>query len=468
MAAQATVKKAAGAVSNGVIPPVPRLPKGPKEPKRRQFDYSRYLQTIHKAEDFAHFADGYPDKSGLCAYMYRLQPKIDFNLIGIRDAYIKKSTDAAEWSPAWLEANFGRGTYMIKLNDANRVKGQNDVAKIVIELMDCEKPAVYDLRTLKLTDPMNQDEIARLIQSGELVRDPNGAPRMRTAADGPAGTISMVAPALQNGGAGEFMTKEIFGQVLLSLIQRGTQDPSKHISDILSVAKTLQPQQTAPQLSVEQIVELVAAKIGRPKANGADDMFTAYERMETFIARVRGPVAVAAAAGGDGAAAAGASGFGWVSGVATIFSEIRQILPMLPMLRTLGGPEAPAAPGTIMRAAPPREPAQPPQASMTLDQRIEEIAQLGFARMEQKVNGWDYAAWVCNFHPGGREIFLMLEPGGPAAVMGLAAMNPATAPLLRDAAKRAQIESFLTDFFSFDASPAGAAESPAAGVSPAA
>lgn len=105
---------------------------------------------------------------------------------------------------------------------------------------------------------------------------------------------------------------------------------------------------------------------------------------------------------------------------------------------------------------------------MTLDQRIEEIAQLGFARMEQKVNGWDYAAWVCNFHPGGREIFLMLEPGGPAAVMGLAAMNPATAPLLRDAAKRAQIESFLTDFFSFDASPAGAAESPAAGVSPAA
>lgn len=95
---------------------------------------------------------------------------------------------------------------------------------------------------------------------------------------------------------------------------------------------------------------------------------------------------------------------------------------------------------------------------MTLEQRIEQIARIGFDRMNEGVTGFDFAAWVCNFHPGGLEVYRFLEPGGPVGLISLAAMNPATRPLVNDPATRAQLETFLTDFFSFDPDGGASAE----------
>ena len=101
---------------------------------------------------------------------------------------------------------------------------------------------------------------------------------------------------------------------------------------------------------------------------------------------------------------------------------------------------------------------------MTVEQRVEEICMIGFQRMTEGVTGFDYAAYVCNFHPGGLEIYQMLEPAGAVGVIALAAMNPQTRGLVNDPAVRPQLEAFLTDFFTFsvdgsEESPSGAAAS---------
>ena len=83
--------------------------------------------------------------------------------------------------------------------------------------------------------------------------------------------------------------------------------------------------------------------------------------------------------------------------------------------------------------------------------------------MSEGVTGFDYAAYVCGFHPGGLEVYRFLEPQGAAGLIALAAMNPAARGLVNDPEIRPQLEVFLTDFFSFDPSPGDSAE-PAAGA----
>src|ERR1041385_3091370 len=86
-------------------------------------------QVFHKPEGFERYIAGYPDTSGLLAYVYRLSPKIDFSLIGIRETYILKTANVAEMNQAFIASKFGRGHYMLKLTDSNRPNGQRQVAQ---------------------------------------------------------------------------------------------------------------------------------------------------------------------------------------------------------------------------------------------------------------------------------------------------------------------------------------------------
>ncbi len=90
------------------------------------FDYSRYKVSFQKPEDFYQYLAGYPDKAGLMAYVYRLRPRIDLSLVGIPDSSIIQTIDANEMTEEHLGATFGRGVYMLKLNDANRPRGQQE------------------------------------------------------------------------------------------------------------------------------------------------------------------------------------------------------------------------------------------------------------------------------------------------------------------------------------------------------
>ena len=451
MATQPAVKTASKASDSN---------KTPKK-KARVWDYSRFKMAIQDVDEFQAYLHGYPDKSGLMAYVYRLVPKIDVRLVGISETNILETATLSEMTAAFVEYRFGAGKYMLKLNDANRVKGENEVARTWFKLEDSEKPAVYDIRTLLLGHPDNQDEVNRLLSLGQLVREPSGAPRLRHEGDGSPVAGPSFPPA--GGGGTDLLTKETVGQLILKLVDRGSQSPGDAIKQSIEIAKLLAPPASAAAapLDVAVIAELVAARMvqaGGSRRGGDSDMFANYERMESFISKVRG-VAIP----GDGAALPG--GGGVMAALPSILAGVAGLIPLViagvQQLRAgpagvLPGLPAPAAVlGPGPRAAAP----QTPQVK-ALPDRILDIATLGMAKMGEGVSGFDFASWVCAWYPGGLEVYQFLEPQGPAGVAGLLAMNPATAAILQDETRRVQIETFLADFFSYD--PAGGGEDPAA------
>jgi hypothetical protein len=446
MADQATKKRITVPAPAESAPVTPR-------PKAKTADYSKFRQTLRQFDDFARYLAGYPDKRGLLGYLYRLTPKIDNSLIGKADSSIRK-LDVGEMTVEFVQSNFGRGKYMLKLTDANRVKGENEVVKTFIECVDPDFPSVYDPRALLLGDPENADEIARLLQSGVLVRDgATGAPRIRTEADSSGGTpVDSRAT-----GAGELLSRDMIGQLIIKLVDRGAQSPGDSLKQSIEIAKLLQgaAPPVAPAFSVEQLADLVAARMGGGRVpDQTADMFSNYERIEGFIQKFR-PAAPAAPAAVEG------GGFNWAAQLPGILQGIIQVIPML---KTLGGPRVPVAvPPQAPAAARPNGAAQPVQPSM--GDRIAEVAAMAFGKMSEGVNGFDFAAWLCAWHPGGLEVYQYLEPHGAAGVVGLLAMHPAGAGLLGDPAQRAKLEAFLADFFTYDTSegepePAGSAVSP--------
>jgi hypothetical protein len=444
MAQQATVKRVSNAppaVNTRRVPPRAETHRPFKSAGK--FDYTAYRRTVNKPEEFAAYLAGYPDKSGLILYAYRLLPRIDLTLVNHRETSIAKISDVAQMNPDWIAERFGRGKYLMRLNDANRDKGQTEVVKTWFDLDDCEKPAVYDLRTLVLSAPENIDEVNRLVSSGVLIRDASGAPRIRTEADGPA-------TGSHNGngaghGTGELVSRDMIGQVLMKLITQSVENPADRVKQSIEIAKLLSPP-AAPVLSIDQLADQVVARLSLNGGSQASaDPFDQWERIERFLAKARGTDGATAAA----AAPAGESS--WFREAVNFLTALAQATPLV-----LNGLDQLQRRRMAMTAAPGNGraanggPQQLPQ-QMTLAERVAEVLQLGFAKMNEGVNGWDFAAYVCIHHAGGLEVYKFLEPNGTAGVLGLCAMNPVAAPIVSDPAKRPMIEAFLNDFFNYDA-----------------
>jgi hypothetical protein len=453
MASQGTVKKAVGASK----------PNKTSEKKARVFDYLRFKLAIQDQDDFQAYLHGYPDKTGLMAYVYRLVPRIDVRLVGISETNILETATLSEMTAGFIEHKFGQGKYMLKLNDANRAKGENEVCRTWFKLEDSEKAPVYDIRTLLLGHPDNQDEVNRLLTLGQLVREPSGAPRLRNEGDGsPVGHHASLPSG--GGGGSELLTKETVGQLILKLVDRGSQSPGDAIRQSIEIAKLLAPPASAAAapLDVAVIAELVAARMaqaGGSRRGGSADIFENYERLEGFIQKVRGGGS-AVAIPGDGAAAGG----GWVAAVPGILAGLAGVIPLIiaGVTQLRAGPAGmlPGLPAAPTPVAPGPGPRATVQQIKPLPDRILDIATLGMSKMGEGVSGFDFAAWVCAWYPGGLEVYQFLEPQGAAGVVGLMAMNPGTAAILQDDARRGQIEAFLSDFFTYD--PAGGADDGAA------
>jgi hypothetical protein len=432
------VKRAASAVETpakrgrpvGSASPVSTV----KHPRERQktFDYSRWKVVFQRPSDFYQYLAGYPDKTGLMGYVFRLRPRIDHSLVGNDETHILQTNVEADLTEDRIGEMYGRGLYMCTLNDANRPKGQTEVCRTWFDCATAMKPPQYDPRTLCLGDPKNQDEISRLLNTGVFVRDSNGAPRLRNENDAPVAPVAAAAPA----GGSDLFGRDVMGQVLLGLINRGSANPHDTVKDTIEIAKLLVP--PAPPVDMETMIERVVTRLqGPPAPAGGLDAFATYERIDGFLSKFRGP------AGGDGVAAAGGPVVSAAAHVPAIIAGLRGLVPELMdawrFLRAEQGPPAGAAPvnGGVQ---------------MTLDQRIEEVVKLGFQRMTEGVSGFDYAAYTCMYVPGGLEVYRTLEPVGAVGLLAMAAMRPATRGVVNDPSTRAQLEAFLSDFFSFDPS----------------
>lgn len=432
----------------------PGTPNKQKDSNGNKFDYSRFKITFRKPSDFTGFLQGYPDKRALQAYVYRLRPRIDNSLIGINESAIFTTHNENEMREDYIASVFGRGHYQLKLSDANRAPGQTEVCKVWFEIEDPEvKPAVYDPRTLMVSDPKNQDEVSRLLQTGVLIDD-NGRIRVRQPQDAPHAAAPVaavpVAAAAPQGVLGE---QSLMVEVFKSLVTRGFQSPGDAVRDTIEVARLLQPPQ-APPLSVEAITEAVVRRLqgANPQAaaGGELGLLETYERVDKFLRRVTGRGDDATPVTGtvltDPPAAAGAGAEAWAPHMTGILAQLRGLMSegivMYNHFRQNQnrGPQNPAQPAQPAAAPRLRE-------QMTMPERIEEVAMLGFDKMLIGVKGFDFAAFICNFHPGGREVFDALEPVGRDGVIGMASMNPATLPFVNQ--HRAQLEEFLDEFFSF-------------------
>jgi len=444
MATQAPVKTASNRQENAV----PRA--GKPRSKGRIFDYSRFRLALQKPEDFDQYLAGYPNKSGLNLSIYRLLPKIDFGLIGVKEHTIRKTFEPDEMNADFVLKNFGRGKYQFRLNDKLRDKGQTEVATLIFALDDPEREPVYDIRTLCLGASENIDEINRLIEKGALIRDAAGAPRVRTERDGP---VTPSAVAVAPAGSSELVSREVIGQVLLKLIGQGTQNPKDMIEQSISIAKLLRPESPASApVSADQIAELVLVKLGRNNPAGRnEDPFQTWERIQGFIEKTRGPVAAVSAVAGDNMLA-GLSEV--LKSAAVLIPEIIQGVTFLQQQKArLDIDIERRAPGRAAQSAPGAPVQQTPPAPMNMADRIAEVAELAFIKIGEGINGFDFAAFVCQWHPGGLEVYRFLEPHGAVGVLGLLAMNPQAAPILADAVKRPQLEKFLGEFFSYDPEP---------------
>jgi hypothetical protein len=436
MAQQATVKRASKSATSVDSDRVSA--EASKAKKGRTFDYSKYRQSFQNSDAFAEYLHGYPNKNGLMAYVYRLVPSIDFNLIGRQETNILETATPAEMTAQFILSKFGRGKYMLKLNDANRAKGETEVCRTWFKLEDEEKAPVYDVRTLRLNHPDNLDEVNRQIAAGALVRDAQGVPRIRTDADG-----APVASNNSTNGAGELLSRDMVGQVLLKLVTQGVESPGERMKQSIEIAKLLAPP-AGPAFSVDQIADQVAARLSlNGGSRPADDPFETWERIERFLGRARGTAEGLAAP-----AAAAATEGSWVRDAIQFITAVAQATPLV--LSTVDQLQR-----RRMAAAPAAANGQTNGGGQQLPQlsfkdRVVEVLTLGFTKMNEGVDGWAFAAYVCIHHPGGLEVYKFLEPNGTAGVLGLCAMDPAAAPIISDPARRPMIESFLNDFFNYD------------------
>lgn len=432
-----------------------KKPRAKAEKPAPVFDYVRSRVTFQKPEDFYAYLVGYPDSKGLMGYVFRLRPKIDHSMIGISQTSIYQTASKEELTEEFIADKFGRGEYMVILKDENRPKGQTEACRTWFKCPLAEKPPQYDPRTLLLSESSNLDEINRLLNLGVLVRDgANSAPRIRNQNDGPTPPPA-AAPA--SNGSGDVLGRDIVGQLLLALVNKGTSNPADAVKSTIEMAKAIAP----PPVDLEGIIERVVSRLSKHNghSNGEGGMLENYERIDGFLSKFRPAVTGqvitdAAPAASDRISLDPAT---WLPHLPGIFHELRGLIKDVGQelrssrAQTFNGHTPPPQNGSQIGAQP----------VMTMDQKIEEVATLGFHQMGLGVKGWDFAAYICHHHPGGLEVFRFLEPAGTAGVIGLCAMNPATRPILTDPEKRAQLEAFLDDFFDFDSSPDGSAAAPA-------
>lgn len=439
-------------------PPVRNKP----GPKPKPFDYQKPKQAFRRPEDFTAWMAGYPDKSGVMAYFYRLTPRIDLSRIGIDTTAIHHTTKPEEMTADFCAGRFGRGKYMLKYTDAN--KKPEEMARTWFEIDDPDAAApVYDVRTLLLNHPANGDEVARLLHSGILIRDSEfSSPRVRSEADRP---VPVVAPAATPAAvpvavSAAAVSPSVADSIVLKLLDRAMpsatpQTATEVLKQSFDIADRLRPQTVAGP-SLEDIVERVVSRLNKPAASAPNELET-WEKMNAFFERLglnQKPAAVA-----EGSPA-------WV-GVLTSLAD-RLLTPLVPVAVSFMMSKS-RPPGPV--AVPPRQVAGPPAVdsgmppapfpdsfpaflpeSAPIMSRIQQVVQFALEKQAAGVAGFRFASWLCAFYPGGSDIYRMMErAGGTGAALGMVAMVPELSGAMQDPMQAAALESWLDDFFTFNA-----------------
>jgi hypothetical protein len=444
-------------VTNIPVDSAGSLPPGPLRPgrKRKPYDYSQFKKAFRNTEDFAFFLAGYPDMSGVLAYWYRLYPKIDLSRIGHTETNLVTTTKVSEMTEEYAAATWGSGKYMLKFTDANRAANQQEVARVWFTVDDPALPAKYDPRCLLLNDPVNADEVARLLASGVLVREGEyGSPVLKTAAN--AAPAVAVAPPSPVFAPAPVLSGSLGDQLLVKLLDRAlplvapTPTAGEFLQQSFQIADRFRQMDSPAAPSLDQIADAVAKRLPpAPVASSFTTELETYERVGVLLDKV--------GAGRSLNGAVEAALPGWAVFLGPVLDEF--VKPLVPVLvNYLMRPAAPVPRGPVLVAGSgsAAEPPPPPPrlvllpADAPLMDRARQVASLALAKCREDISGDQFAAWVCGFYPGGREIFDMFErAGGTQSVIGFLAMDSQLGPLMRDPVVSARLTPFLDEFTSY-------------------
>lgn len=428
--------------------------------KRNPFNFEASNQKFREPSIFADFVRQYPDQSGTFLKVYRLLPEIDLSLIGASETAIHTTHDAAEATESYLADRWGQGRYWVLFNDENRPRGQQQIAQTWIDVNDpAAKPAVYDIATLKLASKANVDEIQRLVSAGKLERDERGNLRVVRAGDRAAAALpppaapAPVVLAPLNG-------TSISDQIALKLLERAIPSatplsPKDTLDEAFKIAERLNPHPSGESAIVAELrTELAAIRSKLDGGSNLDKDFATYERMESFFSKI---------GAGRATAAVGSDEPIWMRPLISVGERLATVLAVRFAAPPVAAAAAPGAPRPQQVVAPPPNAPAPPAASYPqllpadapIMNRALQAVNLGLDAFNRNVIGYDYAAWLVGFYPGGREVFhTLVSAGGPDEIIGLIAMFPQiqelTAPILADPARKDQLAAWLGDFLDYD------------------
>lgn len=425
----------------------------PGQSRTEPWDYTLFRRSITRPDDFMDYMRGYPGPEGVTLFLYRVLPKIDLSLIGLRESNIQKGgySDLSLFSFEAVSEKWGNGTYNIRVADGNRPEGQKEVVKSCpYKISDAGAP-VYDIRTLVLGNQENIDEVNRQIAAGVLIRAADGFPRLRTEVD----NVASGGPAPAGGGG--VPLNDLVTKVMAGVIEKATTSPKDQLAQSIELARMLTP----PVVDIEAAIDRSLSRLGIKGGNTLESEIDTYDRVARLLKRLT-------PGGGDSPTVVnGVVEESWAPHLTGIISEVRAFLPELisawgqltggrnnPVMAQQAPPQTP--PPTSGVQTPPAPGTQAGAQPMTLEQKIEEVFTLGLHQLQQGGAGFDFATWVCSFYPGGLEVYKYLDPHGTAGVMALLSMHPRGRAIANDAELRPKLEKFLDDFFEFD--PEGGAQ----------
>jgi len=387
-----------------------------------ELEFERPFQTL-RPETFYRFTRDYPKKEAVSTYVYRLLPKINRSLVGIKTNYIGIHIEPLD--EMTLLQKYGSGMYLLKFTDSNQAKGLTQRATSKVELSDPDFPSSVDPRELVLDDeksrPYLDDLRARGVLKGEQVA---GATN-----DNPAvGALADMTKQLLDERGKQSQLSDQFTPILLAMLQRNPME------EAFKIAERLKP--TESPFNTELLKLVMVQQRQEPK-----DPFENYERIETMMDRL------AAKSGG------GSKSGGWGEFLHAAPGLLQSGMNLLGMILAVRGnqPAPPTVPvQTSVQSPAPTEPMLPPgELDMMNPATIRVLQATGekaIKAFERGIAGDHFASGLCVDEEGERTYDLLFALGKDGILQALSMVPGLTERL---SPRRAEIEAWLESFISY-------------------
>lgn len=142
-----------------------------------EFDFGAPFQVFKDINVFSEFIKRYPDRNGIVAYLYRLEPVINRKQSDPDNGSTLEKLDCDSISYESISRTWGSGKYQIMFNDLNRGKS-NNVARCTFSIVESDLPAVLDPAELVVDKPSNAALVASYQQKGYVIVEENGVRKL--------------------------------------------------------------------------------------------------------------------------------------------------------------------------------------------------------------------------------------------------------------------------------------------------